>query len=165
MRRLHQQAKFWYNGSSFAFLRMCIIRNYSQGGTNLMEKCPYCSAETRPGDNFCLNCGNRLLVATPSFQQAQPVLGDATLPAEEDWVPPAPIGGSTAPASNSWSVSSEPTIVEPIGTTDDTALPTLQAMARAMASDKPPSAHVIIRNDKGEVLNERSLEKLEMSIG
>ena len=31
--------------------------------------CPYCSAETRPGDNFCLNCGNRLLPATPSPQQ------------------------------------------------------------------------------------------------
>jgi pSer/pThr/pTyr-binding forkhead associated (FHA) protein len=30
-----------------------------------MDKCPYCSAETRPGDNFCLNCGNRLLPSTP----------------------------------------------------------------------------------------------------
>ncbi|TMC19989.1 MAG: zinc-ribbon domain-containing protein, partial [Chloroflexi bacterium] len=26
-----------------------------------MDKCPYCGAETRPSDNFCLNCGNRLL--------------------------------------------------------------------------------------------------------
>jgi len=36
-----------------------------------MDKCPYCNAETRPGDNFCLNCGNRLLPSTPSAQQAQ----------------------------------------------------------------------------------------------
>ena len=55
-----------------------------------MDKCPYCSAETRPGDNFCLNCGNRLVPSTPSPQQAQPVFGDATLPASEDWVPPVP---------------------------------------------------------------------------
>src|SRR2546423_15139066 len=47
--------------------------------------CPYCSAETRPGDNFCLNCGNRLLPATPSPQQAQPAVGEATLPAQEAW--------------------------------------------------------------------------------
>ncbi len=24
------------------------------------DSCPYCGAECRPGDNFCLNCGNRL---------------------------------------------------------------------------------------------------------
>jgi len=55
-----------------------------------MDKCPYCSAETRPGDNFCLNCGNRLLPSTPSPQQAQAVVGDATIPAAEDLVPPGP---------------------------------------------------------------------------
>jgi len=37
-----------------------------------MDKCPYCGAKTRPGDYFCLNCGNRLLSASPSYQQAQP---------------------------------------------------------------------------------------------
>ena len=31
-----------------------------------MDKCPYCSAETRPGDNFCLNCGHRLVPSTSS---------------------------------------------------------------------------------------------------
>ncbi len=45
-----------------------------------METCPYCNAETRPGDNFCLNCGHRLIPATPSPQ------GDATLPAQDDWM-------------------------------------------------------------------------------
>ena len=47
-----------------------------------MDKCPYCSAETRPGDNFCLNCGNRLVPSTSSPEQDQPVLGDATIPVE-----------------------------------------------------------------------------------
>lgn len=35
-----------------------------------LEKCPYCGAEARPGDNFCLNCGNRLLPAIPSPSQS-----------------------------------------------------------------------------------------------
>jgi WD40 repeat protein len=38
-------------------------------GQQALDKCPYCGAETRPGDNFCLNCGNRLLSATPSERQ------------------------------------------------------------------------------------------------
>src|SRR5690348_13048591 len=59
-----------------------------KGGISFMDKCPYCSAETRPGDNFCLNCGNRLLPSTPSPQQAQPVIGDATIPSAEGWAPP-----------------------------------------------------------------------------
>ena len=66
-----------------------------------MDKCPYCSAETRPGDNFCLNCGNRLVPSTPSPQQAQPAFGDATLPASEDWVPPIP-ETSPSPQGSEW---------------------------------------------------------------
>ena len=44
----------------------------------MMEKCPDCGAETRPGDHFCLNCGNRLTPSTPSPQQAQPAPGKET---------------------------------------------------------------------------------------
>lgn len=33
-----------------------------------MYPCPYCHAECRPGDNFCLNCGNRLPSAIASTQ-------------------------------------------------------------------------------------------------
>src|SRR5215469_3211359 len=62
----------------------------AKGGVSIMDKCPYCSAETRPGDNFCLNCGNRLVPSSPSSQQAQPAYGDATIPASEEWVPSAP---------------------------------------------------------------------------
>ena len=43
------------------------------------DRCPYCGAKTQPGDNFCLNCGNRLLSAPPLSQQVQPIIGgDAT---------------------------------------------------------------------------------------
>ena len=65
-----------------------------------MDKCPYCSAETRPGDNFCLNCGNRLLPSTPSPQQAQTVIGDATIPASDDWVSPVPEASPATPESD-----------------------------------------------------------------
>jgi len=48
-----------------------------------MDKCPYCGAETREGDNFCLNCGNRL-VSTPVSGQAQEV-GNNTQASPEEW--------------------------------------------------------------------------------
>ncbi len=31
-----------------------------------MERCPNCGVETRPGDQFCLNCGNRLTGSQPA---------------------------------------------------------------------------------------------------
>ncbi len=73
-----------------------------------MDKCPYCGAETRPGDNFCLNCGNRLLSATPSYQQAQPVIGDATIPASSDsWSAPAAVATGAATAGSGWNDASD----------------------------------------------------------
>jgi len=67
-----------------------------------MDKCPYCSAETRPGDNFCLNCGNRLVPSTPSPQEAQPLYGgDATLPATDDWESPVSESSSSL-QGNEW---------------------------------------------------------------
>lgn len=31
-----------------------------------MDRCPNCGVETRPGDQFCLNCGNRLTSSQPA---------------------------------------------------------------------------------------------------
>src|SRR2546430_4452303 len=129
-----------------------------------MDKCPYCNAETRPGDNFCLNCGNRLLPSTPSAQQAQPV-GDATLPASVDEWSPNP--GGTAPASSpGWGEADMQTVentnVEP---------PTLRAeapaspVASATMNKIENPAHLILRSDNGEVLQDYTLDKFEMSIG
>src|SRR6266849_5954292 len=80
--------------------------------------CPYCSAETRPGDNFCLNCGNRLLPATPSPQQAQPIIGESTLPASDDWAMPNQGQGIAVPAPsptsfaepNAFTIAETPTL-------------------------------------------------------
>jgi pSer/pThr/pTyr-binding forkhead associated (FHA) protein len=129
-----------------------------------MDKCPYCNAETRPGDNFCLNCGNRLLPSTPSAQQAQSV-GDATLPASVDEWSPNP--GGTAPASSpGWGEADMKTVentnVEP---------PTLRAeapaspVASATMNKFENPAHLILRSDNGEVLQDYTLDKYEMSIG
>src|SRR5947209_4182097 len=67
------------------------------GGTFIMEKCPFCLAETRPGDNFCLNCGNRLVPGTPASasSQTQSGVGDATLAAPDDWAASIPVSGPT----------------------------------------------------------------------
>jgi pSer/pThr/pTyr-binding forkhead associated (FHA) protein len=135
--------------------------------------CPYCGAETRPGDNFCLNCGNRL---TPSSQpQAQPVVGESTLPAQDGWVPSVQDQGSIPASSGStWSDPAAPTIAssgveapttfgsdaaQPLG-----AQPVGQSSSIASATiDRP--ARLILHADNGDVLQEYLLEKSEISIG
>lgn len=108
-----------------------------------MDKCPYCGAETRPGDNFCLNCGNRLPVAGGAPQQAPAGMGDATLPADENWVAPTAVSN---------------------GNGQD--VPTVRAEAAEAASPAIENpARVTLRTDNGEVLQEFVLEKLEVAIG
>ena len=136
-----------------------------------MDKCPYCSAETRPGDNFCLNCGNRLVPSTPSPQQAQPVFGDATIPASEDWVPPIP-ETPPAPQGSEWQedenlMTIANTSLEPPASSVDTSAASNSAapVAQAVMDKIENPAHLILRTDTGEVLQEYSLEKPETSIG
>jgi len=124
-----------------------------------MDKCPYCGAETRPGDNFCLNCGNRLLPTTPSPQQAQPVIGDATLPASDEWQGL----GSSAPASpGTWAADTNAATIA--ASVSDA--PTVRGDAPTSVADTVEQpAHLILRSDTGEVLQDYTLEKLETSIG
>ena len=136
-----------------------------------MDKCPYCSAETRPGDNFCLNCGNRLVPSTPSPQQAQPAFGDATIPASEDWVPPIP-ETSPSPQGSEWQeddnlMTIANTSMEPPASPVETSAATAFAapVAQAVMDKVENPAHLILRTDTGEVLQEYPLEKAETSIG
>lgn len=132
------------------------------------NRCPYCGAETRPGDNFCLNCGNRLLPATPAspFQQDQPAASDTTLAAPDDWaasVPPAVSAGSWqegvpagAPDAPTFRASSEaPTF---------RAEPSAPA-ARATIDRIEQPGRLILRSENGEVVQEYPLDKLEITIG
>ncbi len=124
------------------------------GGTFIMEKCPFCLAETRAGDNFCLNCGNRLGPGTPAAasSQAQPGVGDATLAAPDDWAA-MPVSGPI------WSDGGA-TIVGPDQQPEyDPHAPTL----RGDLIEQP--ARFILHSDGGEKLDEYLLKKLEMSIG
>jgi pSer/pThr/pTyr-binding forkhead associated (FHA) protein len=143
----------------------------AKGGISIMDKCPYCSAETRPGDNFCLNCGNRLVPSTPSPQQAQPVFGDATIPASEDWVQPVP-ETSPSPQGSEWGEDQNQmtianTSLEPPASPVDTSAASSSAapVAQAIMDKVEHPARLILRTDTGEVLQEYPLEKAETSIG
>src|SRR5438876_7299058 len=134
--------------------------------------CPYCSADTRPGDNFCLNCGNRLLPATPSPQQAQPAVGESTVPAQEGWgqlvqgqgaVPAA----ASASTGSSWSTDPAAMTVASSGPEPPTirgeAPTTLGSTSSQTVIEHP--ARFILRADNGDILQEYPLEKAEVSIG
>src|SRR5438105_9249716 len=134
--------------------------------------CPYCSADTRPGDNFCLNCGNRLLPATPSPQQAQPAVGESTVPAQEGWGQLAQGQGAVpaaAPASSgsSWSTDPAAMTVASSGPEPPTIrgeAPTTPGSTSSQTVIEHP-AKFILRADNGDILQEYPLEKAEVSIG
>lgn len=125
-----------------------------------MDKCPFCGAETRPGDNFCLNCGNRLLPSTPS-PAPQPSIGDATLAAPEDWGAAIP-GANSLPVGN-WADSGGPTVAS---TGSEPGLHEASAPTAQATMDRiPEPARFILRSDAGEVLQEYVLDKPEITIG
>jgi len=118
-----------------------------------------------------LNCGNRLVPSTPSPQQAQPVVGDATLPASEDWLPPGP-EASPSHQESEWKedenlLTIANTSMEPAAAPVDTsaASASVAPVAQAILDKVEHPAHLILRTDTGEVLKEYPLEKLETSIG
>lgn len=129
-----------------------------------MDKCPFCSAETRPGDNFCLNCGNRLQSSTPSPQAGSAQI-ESTIPAPADWAAPAP---QYASSDSSWG---NPDLLTIASDSPDAA--TLRAGATAVASQAAPAvmnkleepAHLTLRTDNNENVQDYVLDKPEMSIG
>jgi pSer/pThr/pTyr-binding forkhead associated (FHA) protein len=135
------------------------------GGTFIMGNCPFCGAETRPGDNFCLNCGNRLLSATPSAspqQQAQPIVGDATLAAPDDWAAAVSHEGGTAPASG-WGSGDAATVAA--SSDQATYRPDSASVAPASGDNIEQPARFILRSESGEVLQEYPLDKPEVVVG
>jgi pSer/pThr/pTyr-binding forkhead associated (FHA) protein len=135
------------------------------GGTFIMGNCPFCGAETRPGDNFCLNCGNRLLSATPSAspqQQAQPIIGDATLAAPDDWGAAVSQEGGTAPASG-WDSDDSATVAS--SSDQATYRPDSAGAAPTSGDNIEQPARFILRSESGEVLQEYPLDKSEVVVG
>ncbi len=128
-----------------------------------MDKCPHCGAETRPGDNFCLNCGNRL-VPTSFSTQSHAEIGGETQASPEEWNVQqqdhelAAVGASSA---NSWANTNAPTIAESAGD-----LPTQRSPQPSSANNTiEQPAHFVLRADDGAILQEYPLDKPEISIG
>jgi pSer/pThr/pTyr-binding forkhead associated (FHA) protein len=139
------------------YIGLCVLQ---MGGIFMMDKdkCPYCGAETRPGDNFCLNCGNRLSAAPSNVpQQAQPA-GDATVAAPDEWGPAL----SAPPASSGgWADESGSTIADPGAELPYSSAPSVQSHNNAM--EQP--AHFVLRAEGGDILQEYPLDKPEITIG
>jgi predicted component of type VI protein secretion system len=129
-----------------------------------MDKCPVCGADTRPGDNYCLNCGQRLLPNTPSplpMQQAQPAMSEAAPDYQEQGIM------GTVPAGSSWGAndSNAPTVAAP-----SSELPTVRESmsaptAQATLDRIEHPARFLLRAESGETLQEYLLDKAEMVIG
>ncbi|HEX4205377.1 MAG TPA: FHA domain-containing protein [Ktedonobacteraceae bacterium] len=122
------------------------------------KKCPYCGAETRPGDNYCLNCGNPLIPVTPGSapsQQGQNSSGDPTLASPDDWA--ASVPNSSSAGSN----GSAPTNDAEISTQN----PEHQSAPAAILDKIEQPARLILHSDIGEVVNDYALDKPEIAVG
>ena len=129
-----------------------------------MNKCPTCGADTRPGDNFCLSCGNRLFPAAFSSQQEPMPGGDATIPGPDNWGTPMDIATRPAAAPDGWSESDDKTIAA--NTPEE--LPTLRADAgdARLAPDTIENpAHFVVRTPESSASQEYLLDKRVMTIG
>ena len=133
-----------------------------------MSTCPYCGAETRPGDNFCLSCGHRLGgAAAPA--QAAPL--ESTVPAQNDWMPPAapfsPIYSeatvAAAPAALVAPAWAEPNGGSAQGGLDATVRGEGGAITVPSGIENP--AKFILRSDNGENVQEYMLDRTETIIG
>jgi predicted component of type VI protein secretion system len=119
-----------------------------------MDKCPICGADTRQGDNYCLNCGHRLF---PTTSSSSPI-GEPTLAASEEW------GGAGGSSGSEWSIDpSAHTSAAP-----EVAMqrePTVASTAQAILDKIEHPARFILHSETGEVLQEYPLDKAEIVIG
>jgi pSer/pThr/pTyr-binding forkhead associated (FHA) protein len=128
-----------------------------------MNKCPSCGADTRPGDNFCLTCGNRLFTTDSSPQQMPFMGGDATIPAQDNWGTPTNMATIPGSAPASWSANNDQTIANTMS-----EAPTV----RADASDAQPAmnkienpARFVVHPPNSDAVQEYTLDKKVMVIG
>ncbi len=131
-----------------------------------MDKCPFCGADTRPGDNFCLNCGNRLLATTPSPSspsQAQPSMGEATIAASENWGGMSGSDMGTLAAGPSWGMPDEN--AHTVFASPEPSSFRTESAAPSSPDHIEQPARFVLRSDSGEVLQEYPLDKLEITIG
>ncbi len=114
-----------------------------------MNTCPNCGALTRPGDNFCLNCGMRIAAQTPL---PSPTPGDATI-----------MSGGPPPPPNQWSQgdADEKTIAAP--NFKSAELPTIDASGAVDTIENP--AYFTLAFQGVNDLQPYALNKAEITIG
>ncbi len=131
-----------------------------------MDKCPFCSAETRPGDNFCLQCGNRLTPASSSPQQAQPTSSEATvLEQPPNWSGNQYDQGTIAASPPPWSNASESTVAEGLDYEQTQRSEGLAPVGQATLDRIENPGRLILRSEDGEVVKEYILDQPEMTVG
>lgn len=110
-----------------------------------MERCPNCGVETRPGDQFCLNCGNRLTGSQPAGNQNQwgPPPGGMPAPSPmNQWGPPPgmpPVQNNPWPGGppNPPTTPTMPTVQAPFGAEVDTVGGTTVANTNSPVLEEP----------------------------
>ncbi len=128
-----------------------------------MNKCPSCGAETRPGDNFCLTCGNRLFTTDSSPQQMPFMGGDATIAAQDNWGTPTNMATIPASVPGSWSDNNDQTIASTMS-----EAPTVRADAgdAQAATDKIENpARFVVHPPHSDAVQEYTLDKKVIVIG
>jgi pSer/pThr/pTyr-binding forkhead associated (FHA) protein len=112
-----------------------------------MERCPNCGVETRPGDQFCLNCGNRLNVSQPAANPwgGTPAPGSGAQPAPgTPWFggPGSSPSTPTGPTMQAFNPGSGPAPDDPTMVTPPEVLePTARAPGMAPVGSGPAMAY------------------------
>ena len=114
-----------------------------------MNTCPRCGAVTQPGDNFCLNCGARIVPQSPP---AAPIPNDATI-----------IGGGPPSSPQQWSPADadEKTIAAPNFYPGNS--PTIDPAATVATIEQPAYFAITLQNMHES--QQYPLDKPEVTIG
>lgn len=113
-----------------------------------MERCPHCGAEARPGDTYCLNCGNKLQIE----QTVAIPAGGASVSQ-----------GATVAVNTEWASSaSKPTIAMPLSNNEPSTL-YMQSDDSSNDEQQQASAKLVLKSE--EETQEFPLDKAEIYIG
>jgi pSer/pThr/pTyr-binding forkhead associated (FHA) protein len=126
-----------------------------------MDKCPTCGFDVRPGDNFCLSCGNHLFPSASSPQQSSILMSDATIPDQDKSGP-----GASPPVSVGWDdVSAKSTVASSPADSSTVRADTSEYISQPLHSKIDQPARFVIHAPNGDTLQDYLLEKPDIVIG
>ncbi|GHO52559.1 hypothetical protein KSB_10340 [Ktedonobacter robiniae] len=137
---------------------MRALRAFKWEDLHIMDKCPYCGADTRPEDRYCLNCGNRLTpAAAAQSMNAAPTVGASP---SGEWNAAGHEGGTVPPSD--YGNEAAPTVAGGYGA-EQANYSASTAQATMDRIEQP--GRFILRSESGQVITEYPLEKKEIVIG